>query len=98
MNLISLMFFIESLIYFYISDIYINTFFVIDQKITEEVFPYLDSDTLRTLIPLIGERLLFNKNFMAEVKKEVLQIYFLIYKIIFVHANIIKLHVHRKNI
>jgi len=62
---------------------------LLDQKITEEVFPYLDSDTLRTLIPLIGERLLFNKNFMAEVKKEVLQIYvyFLIYKIIFVYAK-----------
>jgi len=44
------------------------------------------------------ERLLFNKNFMAKMKKDVLQIYvyFLIYKIIFVQNDIIKLYVRQE--
>ncbi|KAL0116377.1 hypothetical protein PUN28_009771 [Cardiocondyla obscurior] len=37
-----------------------------DQKITEEVFPYLDKNTIDVLIPLIGERILFNLKYKAE--------------------------------
>lgn len=42
--------------------------FVIDQKITEEVFPYLNSETICILIPFVGERLLFNLKFKAKQK------------------------------
>lgn len=48
---------------------------LIDQKITQEVFPYIDQDTIRELIPLAGERLLFNIKFKTEIQNaEVLQI------------------------
>lgn len=39
-----------------------------DQKITEEVFPILDKDTITELIPLVGERLLFNVKFKTEIQ------------------------------
>lgn len=41
----------------------------IDQKITEKIFPVLDKETIRELIPLAGERLLFNTKFKTEVQK-----------------------------
>ncbi|XP_067210560.1 uncharacterized protein [Linepithema humile] len=52
-----------------------------DQKITQQVFPYIDQDTIRELIPLAGERLLFNIKFKAEIQNvqiqnaEILQIH-----------------------
>lgn len=39
-----------------------------DQKITQQVFSFLDENTIRGLIPLAGERLLFNIKFKAEIQ------------------------------
>ncbi|KAL0099153.1 hypothetical protein PUN28_020021 [Cardiocondyla obscurior] len=42
-----------------------------DQKIMEEVFPYLDKDTINLLIPFIGERILFNLKYKAELNNKI---------------------------
>lgn len=40
-----------------------------EQKITEQVFTFVDESTIRELIPLAGERLLFKIKFKAEIEK-----------------------------
>lgn len=47
---------------------YFSFLSVTDQKITEEIFPYLDSESICALIPSVGERLLFNVKFKAELE------------------------------